>query len=160
MNHVENSGGLSYNALESTIYTGLSYHENEPHLFNSSEPKFETFGDCTASSPQYWASDVQHAFAQHPPACTFTALCKSRNQLCVAILKSHILYTPPPTTTTTIDHRCCSNGNQAGPHHVSFWLTTWEKDVLDSPSHWQCLSCISRQSVILQMEDSRVIGVF
>ena len=98
--------------------------ENSPHRFNSSEPTFEAFGDCTAPSPLYQAVDVQHAFAQHSSACIFTALCKSRRHLCIAILKSHILYTPPPPTTTTMDHLCCSNGNQAGLHHVSFWLRT------------------------------------
>ena len=65
---------------------------------------------------------IQHAFA---------ALMQVQTSPVHSNLESHILYTPPPTTTTTMNHLCCSNGNQAGFHHVSFWLRTSEKDVLD-----------------------------
>ena len=32
---------------------GLCIKENQPHLFNSSEPTFDTFGKCTAPFPWY-----------------------------------------------------------------------------------------------------------
>ena len=37
------------------------------------------------------------------------------------------------TPTTAADHCCCSIGNRIGLRHVSFWLRTWETDVLDWP---------------------------
>ena len=71
----------------------------------------------------------------HYPTCIRSAHASPDATPVHSNLESHILYTPPTTITTTMDHRCCSNGDQAGLHHVSFWLRTSEKDVLDWGVH-------------------------
>ena len=95
----------------------------------------------------------------HPPHAFFTALCKSRSHLCIATVKSHILHTPTTTTATT-DHRCCSIGNRLGS--TTFHLGSEHERKMSSidPTTEQCRPCVSRRSVILLMEDSRVIAVF